>query len=174
MRGAAGPNSGTKTSLIVKATTALRIGPHRPTGSISLGYGIVHDAYGLAGVRGGSQRVGNFVQLTAWPVADSSTLRRSSRSTRRATIYNLFDRFDARLSAKTSLQLNLFAARSELQTPNTFDQQDAGQDQRQSSTVSTLAPSLTHTLGPACRRRVQMGGSGANVVQLRLSANPFE
>ena len=63
-------------------------------------------------------------------------------------MFNLFDRFDARLSLTTTAQLNVSAARSSFQAPNTFDQQDAGQDQQQHQHSFNIAPSLTHTFGP--------------------------
>src|SRR5205814_8135274 len=56
------------------------------------------------------------------------------------------DRFDGRFSSQTAMQLNVLAAVSEFQTPNTYDQQDAGQDQRQQQQSVNIAPSLTHTL----------------------------
>ena len=44
-----------------------------------------------------------------------------------------------------SLHLNLFLARNWFQIPNTYDQQAAGQDQRQLSQTFSVAPNWVHT-----------------------------
>jgi hypothetical protein len=52
-----------------------------------------------------------------------------------------------RPSARTTVQLNVIAAQSGFQTPNTYDQQTAGQDQRQRQRTFNLAPSVTRLIG---------------------------
>jgi hypothetical protein len=56
----------------------------------------------------------------------------------RGNAENVFDRFDWRPSEATSFHLNLSAAHSWFQVPNTYDQQQAGQDQRQHMTSSNV------------------------------------
>ena len=65
------------------------------------------------------------------------------------------------------------AARSVFQAPNTFDQQDAGQDQQQHQHSFNLAPSLTRTLG---RRAVVEFNAWVrrDVVEYDGSANLFD
>jgi hypothetical protein len=137
---------GDKTSLIVKATTRSGLGLHRPTGSVSLGYGSFTTPMASLAFGAGSQRVGNFVAIDGLASRRFLDTPEVESLHAHGDVYNLFDRFDARLSAKTSLQINLFAARSGFQAPNTFDQQDAGQDQQQHQHSFNLAPSLTRTL----------------------------
>ena len=49
----------------------------------------------------------------------------------RGNAENIFDRFDWRSSDTTSFHFNVSAAHAWFQVPNTYDQQAAGQDQRQ-------------------------------------------
>ena len=57
---------------------------------------------------------------------------------------NIFDKIDYRFKNNDSLHLNLSAARSWFQQPNTYDQEFAGQDQRQQIKSFNIAPGYTH------------------------------
>jgi hypothetical protein len=164
---------GDKTSLIVKATTRSGLGVHRPSGSISLGYGSFTTPTASLALGAGSQRVGNFVAVDGLASGRFLDTPEFERLHAQGNVFNVFDRFDARLSATTTVQLNAFAARSSFDAPNTFDQQDAGQDQRQRQNSFNLAPSLTRTLGP--RAVVEFNGwIRRDVVTYDGSANPFD
>ncbi len=138
---------GDKTSLIVKATTRSGLGVHGPAGSVALGYGSLMTPTASLALGAGSTRTGNFVAIDG--LASSRFLDTPETGPLHAhgNVVNLFDRFDARFSPTTTVQLNVFVARSTFQAPNTFDQQDAGQDQRQRQHSFNVAPSLTRTLG---------------------------
>ena len=56
-----------------------------------------------------------------------------------------FERLDYRVSDKTNLQLNASLSHSWFQTPNTFDQQSLGQNQRQTIISFNVAPQMIHT-----------------------------
>ena len=58
---------------------------------------------------------------------------------------NLIERVDYKATPQTSLQLNTSLSRSWFQTPNTLDQDAAGQNQRQTILSFNVAPSLLHT-----------------------------
>ena len=139
---------GDKTSLIVKATTRSGLGVDRPTGSVSLGYGSFATPTASLTLGAGSPRVGNFVALDGLASGRFLDTPEAQPLHAYGDVYNLFDRFDARLSPTTTVQLNVSAARSAFQTPNTFDQQNAGQNQQQRQHSFNVAPSLTRTLGP--------------------------
>src|SRR5581483_6266428 len=62
---------------------------------------------------------------------------------------NIFDRFDYQFSQTDSLHLNFSLARGWFQTPNDFDQQAAGQDQRQLQQSFNFAPGYTHQFNPS-------------------------
>ena len=164
---------GDKTSLIVKATTRSGLGVRRPSGSVSLGYGSFATPTASFALGAGSQRFGNFLAvdgLTSRRFLDTPEFEPLHAS---GNVFNVFDRFDARLSASTTVQLNVFAASSAFDAPNTLDQQDAGQDQRQHQNSFNLAPSLTRTLG--ARSVVEFNAwARRDVVQYDGSANPFD
>ena len=66
----------------------------------------------------------------------------------RGTSSNIFDRLDYSPNANNTFHLNLFLARNNFQTPNTFDQQALGQDQRQLVHSLNLAPGYVHIFSP--------------------------
>src|SRR5438445_11480620 len=65
----------------------------------------------------------------------------------RGTSGNSFDRFDYSPNSKDTFHLNLFLARNAFQTPNQFDQQALGQDQRQLVHSLNFAPGYVHIFG---------------------------
>jgi hypothetical protein len=164
---------GDKTSLIVKATTRSGLGVRQPTGSMSLGFGSFTTPTASLTFGAGSPRVGNFIALDGLASGRFLDTPEAQPLHAQGDVYNLFDRFDARLSARTSLQLNVSAARSAFQAPNTFDQQAAGQDQQQRQHSFNVAPSLTRTLGPRAVLELNTWVR-RDVVEYDPSANLFE
>jgi hypothetical protein len=138
---------GDKTSLVVNAITRSGLGQNRPAGSLSVNYG----SFGTYGENFtfaiGGPRFGNFI------AANSIRSGRYLDSPEFAPLHDrgnnqtIFDRMDFQLSDRDTLHLNLFASRAWFQTPNTYDQQSAGQDQRQQIRSFNIAPGYTHTLG---------------------------
>ena len=55
------------------------------------------------------------------------------------------ERLDWKATDQTSLQLNTSLSRSWFQTPNTFDQEARGQNQRQTVVSFNVAPQVLHT-----------------------------
>ncbi len=137
---------GDKTSLVVNATTRSGLGLHPPTGSVSLGYSSFNTPTASLTLGAGSQRFGNFLAIDGLASARFLDTPEVAPLHAQGNVYDLFDRFDARPSARTGLQLNVFAAHSVFQAPNTYDQQAAGQDQQQHQYSFNVAPSLTRTL----------------------------
>ncbi len=164
---------GDKTSLIVIATTRSGLGVHQPTGSLSMGFGSFTTPTASLTFGAGSQRVGNFVAIDGFASARFLDTPEVVPLHAGGHVYDLFDRFDARLSAKTSVQLNASGARSSFQAPNTLDQEDAGQDQQQHQYSFNLAPSLTRTL--TSHAVVELNAwLRRDVVHYDGSANPFD
>src|SRR5262249_6152888 len=62
---------------------------------------------------------------------------------------SIFERLDAQPNETDTFHLNLSAARSWFQTPNTFDSQDLGQDQRSQIRSFNIAPGWTHLISPS-------------------------
>lgn len=137
---------GDKPSLIIRTTTrsGLNSPPH---GSLSTSYGSFGTANTDFVLGFGSKRFGNFISVDAV---------NSGRYLDTPEIYpvhahgngeNLFDRIDFQPSAADSLHLNLGLSRSWFQTPNQFDQQDLGQNQRSKILSYNTSLIWTHLFG---------------------------
>ncbi|HVO62781.1 MAG TPA: TonB-dependent receptor [Terriglobales bacterium] len=149
LQGAPPAEFGDKTSLIVEATTRSGLNSGKAHGTLSLGYGSFRTPTASVALSSGSSTLGNFVAL------DGVDSRRFLDAPEFLPLHadgnaqNFFDRLDWRPSEATSLHLNLSAARSRFQVPNTYDQQAADQDQRQHMNSFNLGLGLSHVLSPA-------------------------
>ena len=85
---------------------------------------------------------------------------------------SFFNRFDVRPSDRDSLHLNVQAAKSGFDVPNTFDQNDLGQAQHQDITTFNVAPGYSRVIGSS-----MLFSANAFVRRDHLtyspSANPF-
>jgi hypothetical protein len=138
---------GDKTSLVVKATTRSGLGAGGMHGAVSLGYASFGTPSASLSLGVGGARAGNFLSIDGG--SSGRFLDTPERQPLHADghVFNFFDRFDVRISDQTVFQVNLFAAQSAFQTPNTYDQDAAGQDQRQRQWSVNVAPSFSRTLG---------------------------
>jgi hypothetical protein len=121
----------------------------QPTGSAHLGYGSFGTVNGGFDVGMGSEKFGNFFSASALRSGrylDAPEFRPFHDIGNNGTF---FDRIDLQPHASDSFHLNLFGARSWFQTPNTFDQQQVNQDQRQKIVSWNIAPGWTHLFSPA-------------------------
>src|SRR5437016_9777238 len=146
--GATPAEYGDKTSLVVNVITKSGLNQKKPTGSFSTTYGTFGTISQDASVGYGSAKMGNFITFN---------FERSGRflDTPEFTVLhdhgtsgNIFDRIDYSPNAKDTFHLNLFLARNSFQTPNQFDQQVLGQDQRQLVHSLNLAPGYVHIFSP--------------------------
>jgi len=148
LQGAPPAEFGDKTSLIVEANTrsGLNAGPAR--GSVSFGYGSF--ATPTAGVTfsSGSKTIGNFIALDALDSQRFLDAPEFQPLHATGNAENIFDRLDWVPNAANAFHINLSAARSWFQVPNTYDQQSAGQDQRQHMTSANLALAYSHIFNP--------------------------
>ena len=144
MTGAPPPEYGDKASLVVNAITRSALGQTHPFGAITADYGSFGTAsenfsYGIGG-----PKFGNFV------VANTGRSGRYLDSPEFHPLHDvgnnqqLFDRVDWAPGANDTTHLDLFLARSWFQTPNTYDQQIAGQDQRELIRTYNFAPGWIH------------------------------
>jgi hypothetical protein len=140
---------GDKTSLIINITTQSGLGKNKPFGSTSSQYGSFGTwseglTYGI-----GSARWGNFAAL------NTSGSGRFLDTPEFLPLHDhgdaeaFFDRLDWQPNSADSLHLNLSVARSRFQTPNTFDSQAVGQDQRSQIRSFNIAPGWTHLINPS-------------------------
>ena len=138
---------GDKTSLIAVATTRSGLEARRATGSASVGFGSFRTPAVSFTLGLGGSSVGNFIAVDGTGSLRFLDTPEPTALHAGGHVYNLFDRFDLRPSSQTRIQVNVSAARSGFQTPNTYDQQAAGQDQRQRQRTFNLAPTFSHGLG---------------------------
>ncbi|MEQ1947653.1 MAG: TonB-dependent receptor [Bryobacteraceae bacterium] len=136
---------GDKTSLVANAVTRSGLGAARPFGSFEANYG----SFGSYGedfaIGGGRPKFGYFLAANAsrsGRFLDSPEFRPLHDIGNSQTIFN---RLDYQPGGRDAMHLNLFLARNWFQTPNTYDQQAAGQDQRQMSRTVSIAPGYVRT-----------------------------
>src|SRR5437870_4271577 len=77
----------------------------------------------------------------------SSTRRSSTRCTTMAPSQSFFNRLDAHSASGNAFHLNVQAARSSFDVPNTLDAQESAQDQHQKITTYNVAPAYTGIIG---------------------------
>src|SRR6266567_2519113 len=142
--GATPAEYGDKTSLVVNVITKSGLNQKKPTGSFSTTYGTFGTISQDASVGYGNAKLGNFVTFN---FARSGRFLDTPEFTAlhdRGTSGNIFDRVDYSPNSKDTFHLNLFLARNSFQTPNQFDQQALGQDQRQIVHSLNIAPGYVH------------------------------
>lgn len=145
--GAVPPEFGDKTSLVVNAISRSGLNENKPTGSINASYGKFGTTHEDASIAYGTKKVGNFAAFNFERSRRFLDAPEFTVLNDRGTTINLFDRIDYSPSAKNIFHLNVFLARNDFQTPNTFDQQAAGQAQRQLVNTINLAPAWVHIFG---------------------------
>jgi len=137
---------GDKTSLVINAITKSGLGVDKSFGSESTTYGSygTFDQSVTFGV--GGKQWGEFVALDGVrsgryldPPEFSALHDVGNKET-------IFDRLDYQPDQNDALHLNLFLARAWFQTPNSYDQQTAGQDQRDRIITYNIAPGWVHIL----------------------------
>lgn len=149
IQGAPPAEFGDKTSLIIQATTRSGLNAGKSSGSVSMGYGSFDTPTANVTFASGSNRFGNFLSL------DGINSRRFLDTPEfdplhaRGNAENFFDRFDWQRSDATSFHLNVSAAHSSFQVPNTYDQETTGQDQRQHMTSFNVGLAFSRVLSPS-------------------------
>ncbi|MHB8301831.1 MAG: TonB-dependent receptor [Acidobacteriaceae bacterium] len=125
------PEYGDKVSLIVQATTKSSLGDVAPTGSITSTYGSFGTASSNVEIGVGGKKWGNFVDMNGLNGGRFLDTPEFSVMHAYGNNENYFERIDYDPSSSDTLHLDLNAARTWAQNPNQYDQQAAGQDQRE-------------------------------------------
>jgi hypothetical protein len=145
--GVAPAEYGDKSSLVVHIVTKSGLDQPKPTGSVSFGYGSFRSPTVDASIGAGSHTIGNFASVSGMRtdrfldppefVALHDTGHKLS----------LFDRLDAHIGATGTLHLNVQAARSSFEVPNSLDAEALGQAQQQAINTFNVAPGYSQVLG---------------------------
>jgi hypothetical protein len=170
--GVAPAEFGDKTSLVVRVITKSGLDQSKPTGSFSAGYGSFSTPTGDVTLGAGGHSVGNFVSFSGLRTDRFLDPPEFKSLHGQGDSQSLFDRFDLHPSANDTFRLNMHAARSSFDVPNTFDQDALGQDQHQKIDTLNVAPGYTRVLSPKLLLAVN-GFVRRDHVTYTPSADPF-
>jgi hypothetical protein len=145
--GVAPAEYGDKSSLVVHIVTKSGLGQSKPAGSVSLGYGSFKTPLFEANVGAGTQSFGNFLSVSGLRTDRYLDPPEFEALHDRGNNFSFFDRIDAKPGALDTFHLNVHAARSSFDVPNTLDQDDLGQDQHQEITTLNIAPGYSRVIG---------------------------
>jgi hypothetical protein len=158
IEGAPPAEYGDKTSLVIQVTTRSGQGVTKPTGSINASYGSFGSAGGGFDLGYGKQNWGNFISANALNTGRFLDAPEFVTFHDKGNEQNVFDRVDYQIDTADSVHLNLNYSRSWFQTPNTYDNLNAGDvnlagqavtgqtDQRSKIGTIDIAPSYTRVL----------------------------
>jgi len=137
---------GDKPSLIIRTTTrsGLNSSAH---GSLSGSYGSFGTSNAGFSLGFGNKRFGNFISLDGVDSGRYLDTPEFEAIHAHGNGENFFDRIDFQPTAADSLHLNLGLSRSWFQTPNQYDQQALGQDQRANILSYNTSLVWTHLFG---------------------------
>jgi hypothetical protein len=140
---------GDKTSLVAVVTTKSGLGLPKPTGSVAFNYG----SFGTSGLNAdlgvGSARWGNYFSANGLRTGRFLDPPEFGAAHDIGNSESVFDRVDFQLSKADTLHLNVLAARSWFQAPNSLVQSASGQDQKQQMKTFNIAPGWTHLFSSA-------------------------
>jgi hypothetical protein len=147
MTGVAPAEYGDKSSLIVHIVTKSGLDQPKPTGSMELGYGSFKSPSGELNVGGGSHTIGDFLSVSGMQTDRFLDPPEFAAMHDHGNAVSLFNRLDAHAGDTATFHLNVQAARSGFDVPNTFDQNDAGQAQHQGIDTFNVAPGYSQVIG---------------------------
>ena len=178
---------GDKTSLVINAITKSGMGVQRSFGSLTTDVGSF-GTYGQSGTYGnGGKNWGDFISINAVRSGRYLDPPEFAALHDEGNNETVFDRGDFQPDTNNTLHLNLFFSRAWFQTPNTYVENAAGQDQRNRIVTFNIAPGWTHiisgnstlTVNPYIRRddahytpsRNPLDDQTATVAQTRTLTN---
>jgi hypothetical protein len=142
--GAPGADVGDKTSMVIVAQTRSGLDQRSPHGSFNASRGSFETSSGSANIGFATGKFGSFTAVDALNSGRFLDTPEIAPLHANGNAENLIERFDYRATDKTSLQLNMSLSRSWFQTPNTYDQEALGQNQRQTVESFNVAPQFIH------------------------------
>lgn len=149
INGAPPAEFGDKTSVTVRTVTRSGLNAGKPKGTVSLGYGSFGTGAASFSLLTGDSRFGNFL------AADATRSGRFMDTPEFLPLHaignaeNVFDRFDLQPTSADSFHVNISLAQSWFQAPNTYSQQESGQDQRQLMRSENVAAAYAHVFNPS-------------------------
>ena len=135
---------GDKTSLVIKVTTRSGLGITTPTGSASVSYGSFGTSNAGFNLAYGGQKWGNFLAVSGLNSGRFLDPPEFTPVHDKGNEENAFDRVDFQLNQKDTIHANFQYTRSWFQTPNTFDNLNVLDPERQSTRQHRSAFSNHH------------------------------
>jgi hypothetical protein len=170
--GVAPAEYGDKSSLVVHIVTKSGLDQPKPTGDLSVGYGSFKSPTVGMNLGVGSHAIGNFVSVSSMRTDRFLDPPEFTAIHDAGDKVSLFDRFDAHVNDTGTVHLNVQAARSSFDVPNSLDAAALGQAQHQDINTFNVAPGYSQVLGSKT-----LFTANAYVRQDHLtytpSANPF-
>jgi hypothetical protein len=145
--GVAPAEFGDKSSLVVQIVTKSGLDQTKPTGNVSVQYGSFRTPTADFNFGMGSHQVGNFLSVSGLRTdryldpPEFQAIHDTGHSG------SLFDRFDAHAGATGTFHLNIQAAQSGFDVPNSLDAAALGQSQHQDITTFNIAPGYSQVFG---------------------------
>jgi hypothetical protein len=158
IEGAPPAEYGDKTSLVIQVTTRSGQGDTKPTGQVNFSYGSFGSSSGGFDLGYGKQTWGNFISVDGINTGRFLDGPEFVVFHDKGNEENVFDRVDYQIDTADSLHLNLNYSRSWFQTPNTYDNLNAGgvnlagapvagqTDQRSKIGTIDISPSYTRVI----------------------------
>ena len=143
--GVAPAEYGDKSSLVVHIVTKSGLDQAKPTGTASVGYGSFNSPSGEFNMGAGSHTVGDFLSVSG--LHTDRFLDPPEFEALHDTGHNLsfFNRLDFHPNDTDAIHLNIQAAQSGFDVPNTYDQ--SAQTQHQDINSFNIAPGYTRVIG---------------------------
>jgi hypothetical protein len=145
--GVAPAEYGDKSSLVVHIVTKSGLDQKQPAGNMSFGYGSFKSPTFDANLAGGSHSVGDFISINGLRTERYLDPPEFTALHDTGNNVSVFNRLDARTGDLSTFHLNVQAAKSAFDVPNTFDQDDAGQAQHQEIKSFNVAPGYSQVIG---------------------------
>ena len=149
INGAPPAEFGDKTSLTVRTVTRSGLDAGKPKGEVSVGYGAFGTGTAGFSLLTGDSRFGNFLATDATRSGRFMDTPEFLPLHALGNAENVFDRFDVHPTSTDAFHLNLSLAQSWFQAPNTYPQQESGQDQRQLMRSENIAAAYSHGFNPS-------------------------
>ena len=145
--GVAPAEYGDKSSLVVHIVTKSGLDQPKPTGSAAFGYGSFKSPTGESTSAADRTRSATSCRSPACGPIASSIRPSSRRCTTTATACRSSTASTSHAGDTGTFHLNVQAARSAFDVPNTYDQDDAGQAQHQKIDTFNIAPGYSQVIG---------------------------
>jgi carboxypeptidase family protein len=145
--GVAPAEYGDKSSLVVHIVTKSGLDQAKPSGNVSAGYGSFKSPTLNANLGVGSHPFGNFLSTSGMRTDRFLDPPEFQAIHDNGSQVSFFDRVDARTGQTGTFHLNVQAARSAFDVPNSLDADALGQAQHQTIDTFNVAPGYSQVLG---------------------------